>query len=70
MAKYCTRSIKLLGIIEILINHIIATTSAKLPDHHNEPFDRLIIATAQVNNLSIVTCDNHIKRYDEIKVIW
>jgi PIN domain nuclease of toxin-antitoxin system len=35
----------------------------KLPPHHNDPFDRLLIAQASIEGLTIVTRDAHIKMY-------
>jgi len=58
------------GIYEISINSDIATSSVDLPLLHNDPCDRLIIATALANSMNIITCDIHIKQYKEIKVIW
>ncbi|MBZ9766651.1 MULTISPECIES: type II toxin-antitoxin system VapC family toxin [unclassified Mesorhizobium] len=34
-----------------------------LPPHHGDPFDRLLIAQAQVENLTILTSDSHFARY-------
>ena len=36
----------------------------ELPDHHRDPFDRLLIAQAQVETLTLVTNDDDIRRYD------
>lgn len=36
---------------------------------HRDPFDRMLIAQAQVEELSIVTADPDFKKYD-IKVVW
>ena len=41
----------------------------KLPDHHRDPFDRMLIAQAQLENLPILTVDPQIARYS-VKVIW
>ena len=35
-----------------------------LPPHHGDPFDRLLIAQAQVENLPILTHDSVFERYD------
>ena len=35
-----------------------------LPPHHGDPFDRLLIAQAQIENLTILTSDSHFTRYD------
>ena len=40
-----------------------------LPNHHRDPFDRMIIAQAQLEELPISTTDCQMAKY-EIKVIW
>jgi PIN domain nuclease of toxin-antitoxin system len=35
-----------------------------LPRHHRDPFDRLLVAQAQLEGLTIVTRDPRIARYD------
>lgn len=42
----------------------------KLPYIHKDPFDRLIIATAIEEGLTILTGDEYFKRYDEVKQLW
>jgi len=39
--------------------HVIET----LPHHHRDPFDRMLIAQAQVEGLTIVTVDRTMRRY-------
>jgi PIN domain nuclease of toxin-antitoxin system len=41
----------------------------KLPFIHKDPFDRLIIATAKAENLTIITADENIQKYD-VKWKW
>jgi PIN domain nuclease of toxin-antitoxin system len=36
---------------------------ALLPEHHRDPFDRMLVAQAQVENLTILTADPEIARY-------
>lgn len=36
----------------------------ELPPHHKDPFDRLLVAQAQLEGLTIVTRDPQIARYD------
>ena len=36
----------------------------RLPPHHADPFDRLILAAASVEGLTIVTTDRQFKLYD------
>lgn len=40
-----------------------------LPYHHKDPFDRMLIAQAQDENLILVTSDSIIQKY-EIKTVW
>lgn len=40
-----------------------------LPNIHKDPFDRLLIAQAIENNLTIVTTDSKIPQYN-VKTIW
>jgi PIN domain nuclease of toxin-antitoxin system len=42
---------------------------SKLENHHNDPFDRLLIAQSQVERLPIITVDKKISLYD-VSVIW
>ena len=35
-----------------------------LPFHHRDPFDRLLIATALAENLTIITADENIHKYN------
>lgn len=46
------------------ILHTHALHVASLPLHHGDPFDRLLIAQAQLEDLTIVTRDRQFKRYD------
>lgn len=41
-----------------------AYAAGGLPMHHRDPFDRMIIAQAGLEKLSIVTRDNIFKKYD------
>ncbi len=43
--------------------------SADLPSHHQDPFDRLLIATAQILDIPILTSDAAFHRY-KVEVIW
>lgn len=40
-----------------------------LPPHHRDPFDRLLVAQALVENLVIVSADRALRRYD-VPVVW
>jgi PIN domain nuclease of toxin-antitoxin system len=44
--------------------------STLLPDHHKDPFDRLLIAQAINNNVLLVTRDKLITKYEAIETFW
>ena len=41
----------------------------ELPDIHRDPFDRLLVAQAIEENMTIVTCDRMIPKYP-VQTIW
>jgi len=41
----------------------------RLPFHHRDPFDRLLIAQAKVEKLAIMTADPHFAAYG-IDIVW
>lgn len=41
----------------------------KLPDIHKDPFDRMLVAQAMENELTIITRDSKIPQYD-VKTVW
>ena len=46
-----------------------AIRAGALPPFHRDPFDRMLIAQAQIEGLPIVTADPAISRYD-VETIW
>ncbi|MEW6299280.1 MAG: type II toxin-antitoxin system VapC family toxin [Thermodesulfobacteriota bacterium] len=51
------------GFTELPISAYHALVAGKLPPHHNDPFDRMLIAQAQVENLVVVTHDKIFSDY-------
>lgn len=49
------------AVLEITGSHGVA--AAQLPLHHNDPFDRMIIAQAQVEGLTVVSSDSRFPAY-------
>lgn len=41
-----------------------ARHAAQLPHHHRDPFDRMLVAQAQSENLALATRDRRIGQYD------
>jgi len=62
-------AIKSGGFQEIAITVQHGIVAGGLPRHHDDPFDRMLIAQAQVECFSIITHDAQFKQYD-VPVIW
>lgn len=67
---FYARCLVLLGLKEIPVSGRIAVCSTGLPPIHADPADRIIIATAQEGNLTILTPDSTIRAYPETRVSW
>ena len=60
-------SLNSITVLPIQISHTLQTYH--LPEHHKDPFDRLIIAQSQIENMPIATNDALFKNY-EVDLIW
>lgn len=62
-AVYVPARVNALGFnpLPITIAHALAVSA--LPNHHNDPFDRIMVAQAQVEGLTFVTADEHALKY-------
>jgi PIN domain nuclease of toxin-antitoxin system len=54
-------------VLPITLDHVLALD--KLPDHHKDPFDRLLLAQAIVEGATLISNDPLIKKYSA-PVIW
>ena len=52
------------GVIPLGISVEHALAAAALPMHHRDPFDRMMIAQAQAEELTLATADERFKAYD------
>ena len=53
--------------LPVEISHALRV--AGLPRLHNDPFDRLLVAQAQLEKLPLLTSDPDVARYD-VEIIW
>jgi PIN domain nuclease of toxin-antitoxin system len=49
------------------IDRQIAVLAANLPDHHRDPADRIIIATAITHGAQLMSFDEQFRKYDELE---
>ena len=54
---------------ELPIDRMHAIRAGSLPRLHGDPFDRMLVAQAQLERLPILTMDSAITRYD-VETIW
>ena len=66
LREICSRR----NISEIPVDFEIAGISALLPPVHKDPFDRILIATAMKHSLTLVTPDQFILLYPNLKTLW
>lgn len=54
-------------VLPILVPHI--QMHRRLPFHHHDPFDRLIIAQALSDGLTLISCDSQFSAYG-VNMLW
>jgi PIN domain nuclease of toxin-antitoxin system len=62
-ATYFPSRLRNLGFKALPITHDHALGVGKLPRHHNDPFDRIMIAQAQLEGLVLITADESASKY-------
>ena len=64
---------KIIFDLDLTILPLTAKHSFKLfglPVHHSDPFDRMLIATALAEDVSIIANDREFKKYKGLRVLW
>lgn len=56
-----------LSVLPIQQSHALRV--AELPLHHRDPFDRLLVAQAQLERVPLLSVDEDLARY-EVEVLW
>ena len=64
-----TAAIDASGFVQLPVSAAHAAGVARLPLHHNDPFDRLLIAQALAEPLRLLTVDAALARYSELVVL-
>ena len=69
--KWISKAIEPTGITVVELSPEIATESCNLPaEFHKDPADRMIVATARIKNLTLITKDRKILDYPHVKTVW
>jgi PIN domain nuclease of toxin-antitoxin system len=67
--EYVLSRMETSGTSPLPIQHSHALHAGSLPRHHEDPFDRLLIAQAQLENVPILTADRQFEAY-EVELLW
>jgi PIN domain nuclease of toxin-antitoxin system len=57
------------GFEKLAIAFSHAEAAGALPNHHSDPFDRMLVAQAKVEGLTLVTHDRRLEPY-EVSILW
>ena len=68
-AEYVPDRMRSSGVTALPVTHTHGLHVTQLPHHHRDPFDRMLIAQAQLDGLTILTSDKVFEQY-EVKIIW
>jgi len=68
-ATYIKTRVATLGLQELAVTVEQVAAAAALPPIHADPWDRLLIAQARLEQIPILTADRLIQRY-EVETIW
>lgn len=68
-AKYIPAQIEETGVTPLAIEHSHALRVAALPAHHRDPFDRLLVAQAELEGATVLTADRQFAPYG-IPIQW
>lgn len=66
---YVLSRLRLDGVRTVAIDNAHALLAARLPYHHKDPFDRLLLAQASVEGLRLCTADEQLRAY-EVELLW
>jgi len=57
------------GVMVIPVSRNIALRATQLPEHHKDPIDRLVIATALEHNARLISLDTRFPDYAELNAL-
>ena len=57
------------GMVPLAVEHSHALRVSELPRHHEDPFDRLLVAQAQLEKAAVLTADPSFLLYD-VDILW
>lgn len=67
--EYVPQRMSMLGHLPLPIEQRHALHVGDLPLHHRDPFDRMLVAQAQIEGMHLVTADRLVAAYD-VPILW
>ncbi len=68
-ARFISSRMARMGVLGLAIEHAHTWRVYDLPAHHKDPFDRLIVAQAIVEDITVVSADGQFRKY-AVKLLW
>src|SRR6185503_1297311 len=68
-ARYVPSALAVQGMNALPVEHSHALRVADLPPLHADPFDRMLVAQAQLERMTLLTADPAILAYD-VRTLW
>lgn len=62
-AEFVTRAMQVMSLRALDITHLHALAVDALPNHHGDPFDRMLIAQAVSEQMTLLTTDRTFQKY-------
>jgi PIN domain nuclease of toxin-antitoxin system len=63
-AHYLPRRMSQSGILGLPVQHAHALRAGALPQHHRDPFDRMLVAQAQIERMPLLSADPLLAAYE------
>jgi PIN domain nuclease of toxin-antitoxin system len=70
LESYISSRMKQLNAVALEITGTHALRAAALPLHHKDPFDRMLIAQAQLEDMTLVSADAIFRQYSDVSILW
>ena len=68
--RYISSQMLQLGARSLEITATHALQAAALPLHHRDPFDRMLIAQAQLGGMTLVSADAIFRQHSDVSILW
>lgn len=68
VSRYVPSRMQSSGVSGLAVSHAHAAGVAELPNHHRDPFDRLLVAQALAEGVPILSSDTQFDEYDSERI--